>query len=50
MEPKNRQMKPSKEEQYNYVRLLADCYLKNDFDELFPLLADNVERFSQLSY
>lgn len=38
---------PSKERQYECMRIVAECYQNNNFDALYPLLSENVEWFSQ---
>lgn len=38
------------ERQYQCMRILADCYQNFKFDDLYPLLTDNVKWFSQWSY
>ena len=38
---------PSLERQYECMRILADCYQNFQFDDLYPLLSDNVKWFSQ---
>jgi len=41
---------PSKERQYECMRIIANCYHNNNFDNLYPLLADNVKYFTQRTY
>ena len=40
----------SLEKQYEYMRIIADCYQNNNFDDLYSILTDDVKYFSQRSY
>ncbi len=44
---KNSNTLPSIERQYECVRVIAECYEKWNFDNLFPYLSDDVKWFSQ---
>lgn len=41
---------PSLDRQYECVRIIAECYQNNNFDDLYSLLTDDVKYFSQRSH